>query len=128
MNLIDEKHVVFFKRSEQSSKVAGLVKHRTAGHLETHAQFVSYDVAQRSFSQTRRAMEQDVVKCFTAHTRRSNENTQIVDDFFLTGEITKPLWSQCAFKVLVGLQPFIPYVEFFFHSNLFCKISANRAQ
>ena len=62
MDLIDEKDIVGFKRSEQSCQVSGLVQYRTGSHFETYAQLIGNDVTEGRFTESRRAKEQDMIQ------------------------------------------------------------------
>ena len=61
VNLINEEHIVFLKRSKQARQVAWFIKHRARSHLEPYPQFVGNDVTKGSFTQSWRAKEEHVV-------------------------------------------------------------------
>ena len=62
MDLVDEKHVAFFKTGEQSGEFARLLDDRAAGIFHIHAHRIGDDVRQCCFAQPRRTAEQNVLQ------------------------------------------------------------------
>ena len=62
MDFVDKEHVVRLQRSQNTGQIARLVQYRAGRDLETHAQFVGYDVAQRGLPQSRRTVQQSMVE------------------------------------------------------------------
>ena len=120
VDFVDEKHVVFFERSQYASQVAWFVEHRTAGHLEAHAQFVGYDIAQCRLSQSWRTMQQSMVKRFATVFRCLHKDFQVLHHFLLPRKVFKTQGAQRLFKVLVRLVPLFSDIEICFHENQFC--------
>ena len=100
--LVDEEHVVLFERGEDAGEVARFVEHRTAGDLESHAQFVGDDIAQGGLSQSGRTVEQCVVERFTAIFGSLHEHLQIFHNLTLSAEIVESQRAQGVLKVFFG--------------------------
>ena len=124
VNLIDEKHIIFLQRGENTRQIAWLVQHRTRSHLKTHAQLVGDDVAQRCLSQARRAMQQCMVKGFPTKTSSLHKHTQVLHHLCLSAEIVKPQRAQGIFEVLVLRVSLFSYVKIFCHLQIVhCNLS-----
>ena len=94
MDFVDEKHVVGLQRSEQSGQVTGLVEHRAAGGLDTNTQLVGNDVAEGSFTETRRSVKEHMVERFAAFFGGSDEDFEVLHYLVLTGKAVEPRGAQ----------------------------------
>ena len=94
MNLVDEEHIVLLQGGEDAGQVARLVKHGTAGNLESHPQFVGDDVAECGLAQSRRAVQQGMVERFTAVFGGLYKDLQVLHHLPLSAEIPELQWSQ----------------------------------
>ncbi|CDB81265.1 unknown [Bacteroides clarus CAG:160] len=119
MYFINEKHIVRFQTGEDTRQIARLVEYRTGSNLETHPQFVGYNVGKRSFSQSGRAMQQYMIQGFSSETGGLHENTQIINDLILSAEILKVQRAESILKItLFAGQLMLAYVKIFlFHSK-----------
>ena len=111
--LVDEEHVVGFQRRQNARQVARFVEDGPAGDLESHAQFVGDDVAQRRLAQSRRPVEQGVVERFAAILGRFHEHLQVFHHLGLAVEVGEAQGSQRVLEVFFGgREPFFPYIKF----------------
>ena len=77
--LVYEEYVVRLQRGEDAREVTGLVEHRPAGELETHTEFIGYDVGQRGLAEAGWAVEQGVVERLTTVFCCLDEHFQVAD-------------------------------------------------
>ena len=101
MNLIDEEHIVRLQTGQDACQVSGLVQHRTAGELESHAQLVGNDIAQGGLAQSWRAMKQRMVERLATITSCLHEDAKVVHHLLLSAEILKAQGAQGILKVLL---------------------------
>ena len=97
--LIDEKHVARLQRREDAGQVTGLVEHRAGRDLETHAQLVGNDIAQRCLAQSRRSVEQRMVERLTTVFGGLHKDAQVVDHLPLAVEVVKAQRTERILKV-----------------------------
>ena len=96
MNLVNEKDIVGFERSEHAGQVAGLVQHRAGGHLDIHPQLVCNDVGEGSLAKAWRSEEEHVVEGFTTLFCRPHKDAEVVEHLFLPREAVEALGAQSA--------------------------------
>ena len=78
MDFVDEEHVVRLQRSQDTGQIARLVQYRAGRDLETHAQFVGYDVAQRGLPQSRRTVQQSMVAVSYTHLEQEKNPAKVL--------------------------------------------------
>ena len=118
VNFVDEQHVVLLERGEDARQVARLVEHRTAGHLETHAQFVGDDVRESGLAQSWRAVQEGVVERFAAELRCLDKDAQVFHHLRLSAEVIEAQGAQCVLEVLLLRRQILllAYVKIFVHA------------
>ena len=94
VDLVDEQHIVFLQRGEQTGQVTGFVEHWAGGHLKAHSKLVGYDIGQGRFAQSRRAKKQGMVEALMAQLSCFYEDTQVIHDLRLAAEIVESKWAQ----------------------------------
>jgi hypothetical protein len=99
--LIDEKHIAFFKVGEQGRKIAGLLDHGPGRHPDLGVHFPGDYSGQCGFTETRGAIEQDVIQSLTTRTCGFDKDPQIIFDPLLTYIFTQPLGSQREFDLWI---------------------------
>ena len=119
VDLVDEEHVVRVERHEDAGQVTRFVEHGAGSRLEAHAEFIGDDVGEGCLAQARGAVEQGVVERLAAHTRRPDEDTEIVYYLVLTREVAERQRAQRLLDVFFG--PFgpvlvLPDVKIFCHN------------
>ena len=77
MDLINKEDIVLLKICEQCRKIARFFDGRSGGDTHVYAHFVGDNRGERCFTKARRAVEQNVVKRFSAHFCRLNENAKV---------------------------------------------------
>ena len=102
MNLVDEEHVVWLKRGEQSCQVAGLVEHGAGGYLKPYLQFIGYDIAEGCLAESRRAVEQCVVERLATILGCLHKHLEIVHHLVLAMKVIEGQRAQGVFVVFVG--------------------------
>ena len=115
VDLVDEEHVVFLERRQQSGQVARLVEHRPRRHLEAHAQLVGDDVRERRLAQARRAVQQHMVERFLTHASGHDEHLQVLHHLALAAEAVEREGAQGVLIVALRLRRCagsLAYVEF----------------
>ena len=115
MDLVDEEHVVFLERRQQSGQVARLVEHRPRRHLEAHAQLVGDDVRERRLAQARRAVQQHMVERLLTHASGHDEHLQVLHHLALAAEAVERERAQGVLIVALRLRRCagsLAYVEF----------------
>ena len=117
VDFIDKEHIVGFQRGKDSRQIARLIKHRTRCNLESYAQFVGDDVAQRGLTQSRRTMEERMVERFATIFGSLNKDLEIFHHAILSAEIRKLQRAQRLLKFLFGRRNhFLSYIKIFVHS------------
>ena len=103
VNFVDEKNVVLFQVGQQGREVFGLFQNRPAGLAQIDAEFVRDDVRQGGLAQAWRAKQQHVVKRFTAHLGRADEDLKLLTYLDLPDVLVKHLGPQRAlYRLFVG--------------------------
>ena len=111
MDLVNEKHVSRLQGSEQAGKVSGLVQHRARRHFHVHSHFICYDMGQGGFSQSGRAVEQDMVQRLGAHLCGFYIDAKIGNDFLLTGEVLQSLRTDYSLKFTIFALYCVVWIE-----------------
>ncbi len=94
MNLIDEYDVTRPKLGQEACKGTLMLDSGTGGRLDLHAKLSRDDPRKGRLSQTRRPMEQHVIKRIATCARRGNSNGQLVLDVLLTDIVGKASRTQ----------------------------------
>ena len=117
VDFIDKEHIVGLQRGKDSRQIARLIKHRTRCNLESYAQFVGDDVAQRGLTQSRRTMEERMVEWFATIFGSLNKDLEIFHHAILSAEIRKLQRAQRLLEFLFGRRNyFLSYIKIFVHS------------
>ena len=117
VDFIDKEHIVGLQRGKDSRQIARLIKHRTRCNLESYAQFVGDDVAQRGLTQSRRTMEERMVERFATIFGSLNKDLEIFHHAILSAEIRKLQRAQRLLEFLFGRRNhFLSYIKIFVHS------------
>ena len=87
MYFINKKYIIGLQIGQQTRKVTWLFNYRTRSFLNAYTQFIRYNPAKRSFTQTRRAMKQYMVQRFTPNFGSFNKYDQVLNQLRLTGKI-----------------------------------------
>ena len=117
MDFIDKKHIVRFQAGKDTCQVARLVEHRAGCDLESNAQFIRYDVAQRGFTQARRAVKKHMVKRLGTKSGCLDEDAQVIDHLVLSVEVTEVQRTEGVLKIALLLAELLfSDVKFFSHS------------
>ena len=126
VDLVDEEHVVRFKRREDARQIARFVEHGPRCDFEAYAQFVGDDVAQRRLAQSRRTVQECMVERFATVFGSLDKDTEVLDDLLLSAEVTEAQRAEGIFEILLGRgQFFLVYIEIFWHiPDLFCSSTA----
>ncbi|KAF5042294.1 hypothetical protein DSECCO2_514110 [anaerobic digester metagenome] len=103
MDFINKKHIIGFKRGEQSGQIAWFFNHRAAGNLDAYAHFIGQNVRQGCFTESGRAVEQGMIECFAALAGSPHKYQQIIDHLFLAHEFMEIARPQHAFNLALGL-------------------------
>ena len=102
MDFVDEEHVIRLQRSQDTGQIARLVQYRAGRDLETHAQFVGYDVAQRGLPQSRRTVQQSMVEGLAPVLGSLDENFQVFHHLQLSAEIPELERTQGILELALG--------------------------
>ena len=102
VDFVDEEHVVRLQRSQDTGQIARLVQYRAGRDLETHAQFVGYDVAQRGLPQSRRTVQQSMVEGLAPVLGSLDENFQVFHHLQLSAEIPELERTQGILELALG--------------------------
>ena len=102
MDFIDKQYIALFERSEQSGQVSGFFEHRATCHADLPSQLMCNDVREGGFSQTGRAMQEDMVERFVTRTGCLDKYFQIFDDLILPGKFADLLRAQYFLQLLLG--------------------------
>ena len=106
MDLVDEKHIAFFKTGEQSGEFARLLDDRAAGVFYIHAHRIGDDVRQRRFPQAGRTAEQNVLKNVATFLSGFDQQLQTLANFHLAGELAEHRRTQRDFESGIGFGRF----------------------
>ena len=115
--LVDEKDIIGLQRGKDTRQVPRLVQNRSAGQLEPHSQFVGNDVREGRLTQSRRPVQQRMVKRFPAELGRINEDFQVLHHFLLTGKVPELQRAQGILKVLLALRTLFSDIKIVFHGH-----------
>jgi hypothetical protein len=105
VDFVDKQDVISFQGSQYACQIAGFVQYRTGSDFKSNIQFIGDDVGQSSFSQTGRAVKQNMVERFTSLASSRNENFQVLNDFILSAETLESQWPERVFEfsfLLIG--------------------------
>ena len=81
--LVDEKYVALFEIGENGGKIRRPFYRRTGRHSYLRAELVGDDVRERGLAESRRAVQQDVVKSLSPRLSRGNEYAEVELDLVL---------------------------------------------
>ena len=116
--LVDEQHIARLERCKYAGQIAGLIEHRTAGELESHAQLVGNDIAQSGLSQSRRTVQQRMVERLAAIFGSLDKHFKVLHHLLLTAEVGEAQRTQCVLELLFAQdRTFLPYVKIVCHYN-----------
>ena len=101
VDFVDKQYVVFFQGCEDAGKVAGLVEHRAGGDFKSHSEFVGHDAGEGGLAQSGRAVEEDMVEGFVAHTSGGHKYAKVFHNLFLPAERLKRAGAERFFEVAV---------------------------
>ena len=117
VNFVDEKHIVGFEVGEQPREISGFVQDGTGGGADGNAQLIRDDVRKGRFPQTRRAVQQSVIKGLPTIRRRLNEYSEVFQCRPLSREIIKSRRTQHLVQFPVGrLGRLIPQIKVLHHA------------
>ena len=117
VDFIDKEHIVGLQRGKDSRQIARLIEHRTRCNLESYAQFVGNNIAQRGLTQSRRTMEERMVERFATIFGSLNKDLEIFHHAILSAEIRKLQRAQRLLEFLFGRRNyFLSYIKIFVHS------------
>ena len=85
--LVDEQHVAWLERGENTSQVARLIEHWAGGNLKAYAEFVGDDVRQGGLTKSWRAVKQRVVERFATIFCSLNKHLEVLYNALLTAEV-----------------------------------------
>ena len=102
MDLIDEKDIVGFERSEQTCQVTGFIEDRSGSDLEAYAEFVGDDVTEGRFSESRRAEEKHMVETLPALFGGLDEDLEVRGHLTLSGKVGKAQRAKGVVLFLLG--------------------------
>ena len=94
MYLVDEQHIIRLERGKQSGEIAGLIKYRTGGNLESHSQLVGDNITQGRLAESRRAEQEHMVEALAAKLGSLDEDLKVADDLRLSGKVGKTQRAQ----------------------------------
>ncbi len=117
MDFIDKQHIAFFQGSQQACQVAGLVENRAGRDLEVDTEFRRHDMGQRSLSQARRAVKEDMVECLTPQKRRFHEDFEVFEHLFLSGELVEVLRTDYLVEFTLPERGLRTGIESFSHNS-----------
>ena len=84
MDLVDKQHIALFEICEDRSEVARLFDDRAGSGFQRRTHLIRNDIRQRSFSDARRAREQDMIESLAPFQCRLHKNAQVVLDLLLS--------------------------------------------
>src|SRR5690606_30737690 len=102
MNLIDKEYIVWLQVRQQTGEVTRFIKDRPRSYFDVRLELVGYDMRQGCLAQTRRAVQENVIKGFAALTSRLNKDLDVFDHFLLPGKIAKGQRPKCFLYVLLA--------------------------
>src|SRR5581483_7159816 len=94
MHFVNEQYLVLADVGQNRSEIALDLQRRARGLLEVHAEFMGDDGGQRGLSQSRRAVEQNMVERLAAGTRRLDGHCEVFLHLGLADELLQPLRAQ----------------------------------
>ena len=93
MNLIDKQDVILAQIGEDGSQITRTFDSRASRDLEIHIHLIGDYMGDGGFTQTRRAVQQDMIEAILAFPRCLNKNLQVVANFVLPVQFVEPLDS-----------------------------------
>ena len=94
MYLVDKQDVALAEIRQHSDEIARLLNRRAGRDAHVNAHLVCNDGGKRRLAESRRAVQQDVVKRFAAHFGRVYEYIKVVLRLLLADVFSYRLWAQ----------------------------------
>ena len=104
MNFVNEQNIARREIRQQRGQISGLFDCRAGGHADARAHFVGNDACKRRLAETRRAVEQDMVKRLIAPPGSLNINGKVALGLFLSGIVGQQLRAQADLAVVLRRQ------------------------
>ena len=115
MDFIDEQHVAAGQVGQQAGQIARALDGRSAGHADVLSHFAGDNARERRFTQTRRAVEQNVIERIPPLPGGLNVDVQAVLHRLLSHVFTQGFGAETAFLIIFFLAEAAHHESFFFH-------------
>ena len=117
MNLIDKEYVACRQIRQKACQIARFIEYRSRSNLQLRTHLICDNVRKGSFTQSRRAVEQGMIERIATHKCRLDEDSQVLDNLLLAGEVIQLLRTDFALQLTITL-----YKSPIFHSFTFSTL------